>query len=194
MEVVAMNYCKRSLFFTFTLLVVMISTFSCSQNNSSVSSVETQSSSTELISTTSPSQPASKLYTSCNLWYERPDAMYCVNYKKGAIIPAGTEVRNIYIGKGARAIRTAIKFTFAETGQEFSILYQDKFHPGISIESFKDRLFTSKNFDELTSGFTQDEINSIKQGTVSIGMSKKAVLVSYGYPPEHETFSTESNT
>lgn len=34
---------------------------------------------------------------------------------------------------------------------------------------------------------TEAEIKSIKQGVIRSGMSKKAVLTSYGYPPEHQT-------
>jgi hypothetical protein len=53
--------------------------------------------------------------------------------------------------------------------------------------------FTESNFDELTISMTGKEIDAIKHGVVVKGMSKKAVLVSYGLPPEHRTPSLESN-
>ncbi|MBU4011616.1 MAG: hypothetical protein KJ882_12720, partial [Proteobacteria bacterium] len=33
----------------------------------------------------------------------------------------------------------------------------------------------------------EDDLNNIKKGIVAIGMSKKAVIMAYGYPPTHKT-------
>ena len=48
-------------------------------------------------------------------------------------------------------------------------------------------MFTEKTFSELTAGMNEYEIEAIQQGKVKINMSKDAILVSYGYPPEHRT-------
>ena len=48
-------------------------------------------------------------------------------------------------------------------------------------------LFTNKDLKQLTEDMTDKEIEGIKKGVIKIGMSKKAALVSYGYPPEHKT-------
>jgi hypothetical protein len=52
-------------------------------------------------------------------------------------------------------------------------------------------MFTTKTFEELTAGMSDREINAIKSGTVVDGMSKEAVLVAYGRPPEHRTPNLE---
>jgi len=54
-------------------------------------------------------------------------------------------------------------------------------------------MFTTKNFDELTAGLTQHEKTAIKTGVIQNGMSKKAVLISYGLPPEHATPNLNGN-
>jgi hypothetical protein len=53
---------------------------------------------------------------------------------------------------------------------------------------------TTKTLEELTEGMTDQKIQAIKHGTVLNGISKSAVLVAYGYPPEHRTGSNYSST
>ena len=55
-------------------------------------------------------------------------------------------------------------------------------------------MFTSKNFGQLTKDFNTSEIEAIKEGIIVIGMSKKAVLVSYGHPPEHKTQNLKNSS
>lgn len=136
-----------------------------------------------------------KLYTSSNLWYEldrrgNVKAMSGINYKTGSIIPAGTEVTNVSIGRGRRG---ASKITFAASGKKLAISFQPKYHPGLDVKQFKDRLFTSKSLAKLTKGFSKKEMKCVNDGKVRKGIRKKAVLVTYGYPPEHETSSTDEN-
>ena len=38
-----------------------------------------------------------RLYTAYNIWFEKPERIWSINYKKGAIIPAGTQVRDVEI-------------------------------------------------------------------------------------------------
>lgn len=147
-----------------------------------------------LISTTALA--AGGLYTSYNMWYEfdrigNVKPMSDINYKKGTMVPAGTKVSKIDIGSGRRGAST-INFTLAK-GRKMSIVFQPKYHPGLSVQQFKDRLFTSKSLAALTKGFTKKEKKSVKLGTLKVGLRKKAVLVAYGYPPEHETSSTKEN-
>ena len=54
-------------------------------------------------------------------------------------------------------------------------------------------MFTPNTFEEMTAGMSEKEIEAIRKGIILNGMSKKAVLISYGYPPEHRTRSHESN-
>jgi hypothetical protein len=48
-------------------------------------------------------------------------------------------------------------------------------------------MFTTQNFEALTEGLSDIEIDAIKKGVIVNGMSKRAVLVCYGPPPEHYT-------
>jgi len=50
-----------------------------------------------------------------------------------------------------------------------------------------------KNLDDLTQGMTAKEIEAIKTGSLCVGMSKAAVVVAYGYPPEHVTPSLDND-
>ncbi len=132
------------------------------------------------------------LYTAQNLWYENPINMWCINYKTGTMIPAGTPVAKvgfspIKAGRFQKAQDRAISFERVEDGVDFFINFRADWHPGKTIEDYKDLFFTEKDFGALTEGLTEQEIEAIKKGVVVKGMSKRAVLISYGVPPEHKT-------
>lgn len=145
-----------------------------------------------------------KIYTAYNLWYEegKEDSLYCINYKRGKFIPAGTEVKKIKyarrsLGAGIGQRRSeeiyAITFKTAHNKKKYYVKIQNTFHPGESLRSYAKLMFTDKNFDQLTEGMNKAEIDSIKKGILTTGMSKEAVLVAYGYPPEHKTYSLEND-
>jgi len=143
--------------------------------------------------------PAVKLYTAYNIWVISGYHMACINFKYGNnILPAGTEVRRVEIGSDEptrrETSRQAINFVTAEDNKKYTIYFYGKWHPGKTIEDYKALMFTTKNFDELTQGMTEKEIEAIKKGIIVDGMSKKAVLVCYGPPPEHRTSSLHNNT
>lgn len=128
------------------------------------------------------------LYTAYTLWYENPKKMSSVNYHVGAIIPAGSPVINVSIhGEN-------IEFQLAGGGGGFSIQFIPKFHPGVRIAEFKKRLFVSEPLEERIKHFSEEEKSLVRKGAVENGMSKEAVLVSWGNPPEHQTPSTSAYT
>ena len=129
-----------------------------------------------------------QLYTAYNIWYEKPTALWSINYKRGTIIPAGTKIKSISVK------RKRVTFTTYDSATKFVINFSGKHHPGININEFKDRAFTTKTLKELTRGFTKKELECVKGGVLQTGIRKKAVLVTYGYPPEHATSSTDENT
>jgi len=128
---------------------------------------------------------ADRLFTAYNIWFEQPTRVYSTNYQRGNILPAGSEVKDV--SNSSRKL----EFVDVKSNMKFSIEFIAKHHPGLSEEQWKNRFLTSKPFPELTRGLTAEEIRSIKAGQVKVGMSKKAVLVSVGYPPEVGTASTE---
>lgn len=124
-----------------------------------------------------------QLYTACNIWiYPR---MHCINFKASSnFIPAGTEITLV---RGL-SCRRSICFKAAPTGDKiYNMQFNPHWHPGKTKNDYAKFFFTTKNFAELTQGLTSREIKAIKQGLLVEGMSKKAVLISYGMPPEHKT-------
>ncbi|MEJ2544310.1 MAG: hypothetical protein P8Y99_09605 [Calditrichaceae bacterium] len=129
------------------------------------------------------------LYTAYNIWYElgKENALWCINYKRGEMIPAGTEVTDVKIveaesGRFLGGEDKAISFRIVETDKEFLVNFKAAFHPDLTIDDYMDKMFTSKDFNELTAGMSTYEIEAINEGKVKINMSKEAILVSYGYP------------
>lgn len=130
-----------------------------------------------------------KIYTAFNIWYEKPDNILMINYKLGTMIPAGTEVTNVRIEQQGRI--NNLVFKIAGTGTDFKIV-QDKYNKNLSLEEFKRKFITYKNFDELTSGLSAKDIDNIRAGKIEIGMSRESVIISYGYPPLHRTPSIDT--
>jgi len=134
------------------------------------------------------------LYTAYNIWYElgKENALWCINYKRGEMIPAGTEVTDVKIikaesGRFLGGEEKAISFRTVPNGKEFLANFKPSFHPDLTIEDYLEKMFTSKTFDELTEGMSAYEIDAIKEGKAKVRMSREAILVSFGYPPEHRT-------
>ena len=141
--------------------------------------------------------PEQKLYTAYNIWEWRSFSMRCINYKSGrSMIPAGTEVSEpkiINYCSSPYDCQKIISFKTANNNKKYKIFFTKKYHTGKTIKDYKKNMFTTKNFEELTAGLTKYEINAIKTGVIQNGMSKEAVLICYGPPPEHTTPNRNSN-
>ena len=86
-----------------------------------------------------------------------------INYKHGYdIIPAGTEVREAKIGSD-RDGRQAITFITVKDNREYFIYFVGDWHPGKTIEDYLGYMFTTKNFEELTAGMTETEIEEVER-------------------------------
>ena len=131
---------------------------------------------------------ADRLYTAYNIWFEQPTKVYSTNYEKGNILPAGSEVKDVKRSSGG------VEFTDPKMGMKFSVEFVGKHHPGVTGEQWADRFLTTKNFAALSGGLTPAEIKAIKAGQIQAGMSKKAVILAAGYPPEVATASTKLDT
>ena len=129
-----------------------------------------------------------KMYLGYNLWFDNPREILALNAKVGKRLPAGLEVDQVRSG------RNKIAFRAVKLDQKFVVVFLPKYHRGLKFEEFKDQLIQPKTFQELTAGLTQMEIDNILAGTVNPGMSKKAVLIAYGPPPQHKTPSIAENT
>jgi hypothetical protein len=137
-----------------------------------------------------PTASSSPIYNAYNIWFEKPDHLYSTGYHVGQMIPAGTQVHAEILNS-----RTPmIIFTTRSGGKKFQMEFVGRHHPGMTVEQYCSRMFTTKSFGELTEGFSDREIQAIKEGVLRTGMSKKAVIVSWGYPPEILTPTLQGNT
>jgi hypothetical protein len=132
----------------------------------------------------SGAQDGQKLYTSYNIW--KASKMQVINFKEGHdIIPAGTEVKDTYAWPPNNS--THLRFTTVEDNHTYTLGFVQRWHPRKDIKDYLDKMFTKKTFEDLTNGLTETEISAIKKGVLVNGMSKRAVLICYGIPPEHYT-------
>jgi hypothetical protein len=131
---------------------------------------------------------ADRLYTAYNIWFESPQKVYSTNYQKGNLLPAGSEVKDVKRSSGK------LEFTDVKLDIRFSVEFVGKHHPGLTGEQWSARFLTTRDFAALSSGLTAAEIKAIRAGEVKAGMSKKAVLLAAGYPPEVATASTKLDT
>lgn len=141
-----------------------------------------------------------KLYTAYNIWYEtgKESSLWCINYKTGNIIPVGTEVMDVSLVKPVKGrfqggSKQAILFTTVNDGKKFYVNFKTTYHPGKTIKDYMKSMFTENNFAKITKGLNKKEIKSIREGVIRVGMSKRAVHISYGPPPEHKTSSEDNN-
>lgn len=135
-------------------------------------------------------------YTAYNIWKWPSYHMKCINYKGSRkMIPAGTQVIEPKIVKSEDSFGDYVKvirFKTVNNNKIFKIFFTKKYHPGKTIHDYLDYMFTTKKFEELTAGLSDNEISAIKSGAILDGMSKEAVLICYGPPPEHATHSLDS--
>jgi hypothetical protein len=122
-------------------------------------------------------------YTKVNIWYERSNNILSTNYHRGNILPIGTKVK-IHSIKDRK-----IQFTPEGSGQVFTLINHKKTST-LTTDQLFNRYFSLKEI-QLSAGdynqATQADIENIKKGIITIGMSKKAVIMAYGYPPTHKT-------
>ena len=122
-------------------------------------------------------------YTRTNIWYENPNDILSTNYHRGAILPIGTKV-SIHSISNRR-----IQFTPDGSAQMFTII-NDKKTNTISIDDLFNRYFSVEAVQAGVGDYyqaTEADRENIKKGTITLGMSRKAVLMAYGYPPTHRT-------
>lgn len=134
-----------------------------------------------------PAAPPQQLYTAHNIWYQKPGAILAINPQTGTIIPAGTPVAR-YSVKGNRIV-----FEAGGSGK-FTMQFNSKHFGGKGAGEIAQRMFTEQTLSERTANMSASSIENIRQGTIGKGMSKAAVLISLGFPPEIRTPSTDQNT
>jgi hypothetical protein len=128
------------------------------------------------------------LYTAHNIWYEKADRVFAINYKKGIVVPAGSRVTDV---RAVRGGTPQLHFVVPDAGVRVTMHLQPKFAPGVTIEALRDRTLAPKPWEQIIEGLDAKEIECVRSAVVQPGISKRAVLAAYGYPPEHFTPSLE---
>ena len=127
-------------------------------------------------------------YTKANIWYESTEKILPM-YHKGDMLPVGTKVKIL------RCSNSRIKF-ITDDDREFILVNAVKYST-IGLKEFLDQYFSETNVLSENGpfyAFSQIEQENIKNGSITPGMSKEAVLMAYGYPPSHATHNISSNT
>lgn len=123
-------------------------------------------------------------YLATNIFYEKPEVIYSTNYHKGNILALGTKVTVKDVS------RKGISFV-DENGVKFKIVYvPEHAASNETVWNHFRRYFTSENPtgpDGSLSKCTPEEKENIKIGEIAVGMSRQAILLSWGYPPSHQT-------
>jgi hypothetical protein len=142
-------------------------------------------------------------YTQINMWYQNKTTqtnpssdglthaegeyaeytIYSTNYKSGTLLPLNSEVKITYLDRN---------LIFFEHNNKIYALKRTGHSKHISLEGIFKRTFSKEKVSvEKYDASTQ---HNILNGEVKQDMSKDAIILSRGYPPEHRTRSLESNT
>lgn len=117
------------------------------------------------------------VYTQTNLHPDiRRSRLSTVNFLQEGLIPRCTEVSVIDVGRK--------RFTFIASGVEYNLLKYGK------TASFGDAIlkyFGPTCSKDATNNFSAVDSKGLRQGRVLVGMSKEAVILAVGYPPEWAT-------
>lgn len=124
-----------------------------------------------------------KAYLKFSLYQEK-NRHLTTNYRRGTLLPVNTEVE--FIKSSGKTLELLV------------LPSNDK----LTIENVKD--FSGENIDGIIartlsktkvdlSGFTETERRNIQNGSITLGMTKEAVVKAIGYPPKHKTPSLQSN-
>lgn len=134
--------------------------------------------------------PVDKVYyTRVNIWAERPGEISIRNYHVGAMIPVGTKVKIVGFAN------EKIKFEIEKDNTVCTLVNEPK-RTAVDVNGLFERYFSEKDQTAMFGAFrkfTEQEQASITKGEVTAGMSRDAVVMSYGYPPGYTTSSLAGN-
>ena len=123
-------------------------------------------------------QEGKTYFTKYNLKFEKGRHV-TTNYWRGDLLPINSKVEVISMS-GKRLI-------INWKGNQITILNVAK-HSKKSIEEIADKLLSNKPV-----GLGKRYRKDIKFGVLRLGMTKKQVIKTRGYPPAHKTYSTEAD-
>ena len=125
-------------------------------------------------------------YLACNLFpdVERNNALSSVNYHlPGGMLKWGTEIQI------AEIHRKHLVFQDVNTGIEYPYSFHGRTLEVVSPEEHLKRIFVSdiEPLKREVSAMSEIDKKGIEEGIAHPGMTKRAVLIAIGYPPEFAT-------
>jgi len=115
---------------------------------------------------------------------EKAKRLYSVNYQLDSLMPACTQVKILSV--------TNKRMEFEAGGTRYEYVFHDTMKDPVAkhLDKYFGTACPRKKIDSLTGVNKQ----GFKEGRILPGMTKDAVVLAAGYPPEHATPSLESNT
>ncbi len=114
----------------------------------------------------------------------RRNKLYTVNYQLSGLIPMCTPVELVELG-GKRLV-----FKDKTTSKEYSL---DRHRSTADLSVYLKDYFGTSCDSEKVKGMSEVDQKGIKQGKILMGMTKDAVVLAAGYPPQHRTPSLDGN-
>lgn len=141
-------------------------------------------------------KPNEKLYTRFNIWYRNPTEISARNHLRGRILPFGTQI-NIQSVEVSRLSPYSDTWIIAFSPVGSKTVYKIAFDEQLmlqTLDSYLQKLFTRKSRAELIKAINKKFLKDIDRGQVVQKMTREEVLLTYGYPPPHRTFSLKNDT
>ncbi len=110
--------------------------------------------------------------------------LYTVNYQQSGLIPMCTPVELVELG-GKRLV-----FKDKNTSKQY---YLDRHRSTADLSVYLKDYFGTSCDSEKVKGMSEIDQKGIKQGKILVGMSKDAVILAAGHPPQHRTPSLDGN-
>jgi hypothetical protein len=114
---------------------------------------------------------------------EKGKRLYSVNYQLDGLMPACTKVRILSVTDKRMSFETA-------DGTKYEYLFHETMKDPVPkhLDRYFGKACPRKKIDSLTGVNRQ----GFKEGRILTGMTKEAVILAAGYPPEHATPSLDS--
>jgi hypothetical protein len=128
-----------------------------------------------------------EVYTLVNLHPdEHRHRLYSVNYQQPGLIPLCTKVMIESVTEKAMVLHVP------STGRTYDYIFHNSMRDPIGkhLDKFFGTMCNTNRLDTMS----EIDRRGISQGRALTGMSKEAVILAIGYPPEHVTPTLESNT
>jgi len=133
-----------------------------------------------------PLRASAEVYTLVNL-HPDDEELSSVNYLDGdELLPLCSPIRVTFLNT------EELTFTALASGKEYTYEFHDTLKEGPAEHVAK--FFGTSCDPTVVDGFGEIDQRGIRAGKVLKGMSKQAVILAVGYPPEHRTPKLEANS